>query len=87
MCVYTTCMIFVNLCRQFFFLFWEVGPGIQETHAALVRSNFPMRPQCGIFYYEMKVLSKGDDGFIGIGFCCSSNKLERLPGKIYMHIR
>ncbi|KAI8078456.1 concanavalin A-like lectin/glucanase domain-containing protein [Thamnidium elegans] len=57
-----------------------IGPGIQETHAALVRSNFPMRPQCGIFYYEMKVLSKGDDGFIGIGFCCSSNKLERLPG-------
>ncbi|KAL9542792.1 hypothetical protein MBANPS3_008429 [Mucor bainieri] len=57
-----------------------IGPGKQETHAALARSNFPMRPQCGIFYYEMKVISKGDDGYIGIGFCAASNKVERLPG-------
>ncbi|GAN02390.1 ran-binding protein 10-like [Mucor ambiguus] len=57
-----------------------IGPGKQETHAALARSNFPMRPQCGIFYYEMRVLSKGDDGYIGIGFCAASNKVERLPG-------
>lgn len=39
-----------------------------------------MRPQCGIFYYEMKVISKGEDGYIGIGFCCAENKTERLPG-------
>ncbi|CEG84156.1 hypothetical protein RMATCC62417_18001 [Rhizopus microsporus] len=59
----------------------DVGrPGKQETHAALARSNFPMRPQCGIFYYEMKVISKGEDGYIGIGFCCAENKTERLPG-------
>jgi hypothetical protein len=58
----------------------SLGPGKQETHAALARSNFPMRHQCGIFYFEMKVISKGDDGYIGIGFCCASNKLERLPG-------
>ncbi|EPB86276.1 hypothetical protein HMPREF1544_06918 [Mucor circinelloides 1006PhL] len=57
-----------------------IGPGKQETHAALARSNFPMRPQCGIFYYEMRVISKGDDGYIGIGFCAASNKVERLPG-------
>lgn len=57
-----------------------IGPGKQETHAALARSNFPMRYQCGIFYYEMKVISKGDDGYIGMGFCSDSNKLERLPG-------
>lgn len=63
-----------------FFSFCNQGPGKQETHAALARSNFPMRPQCGIFYYEMKVISKGDDGYIGIGFCAASNKVERLPG-------
>lgn len=40
-----------------------------------------MRPQCGLFYYEMKVISKGDDGYIGIGFCAATNKLERLPGR------
>ncbi|KAI9473628.1 MAG: hypothetical protein EXX96DRAFT_578714 [Benjaminiella poitrasii] len=58
----------------------KTSPGKQETHAALVRANFPMRPQCGLFYFEMKVISKGDDGYIGIGFCAATNKLERLPG-------
>jgi hypothetical protein len=57
-----------------------IGPGKQETHAAAARSNFPMRFQCGIFYYETRIISKGNDGYIGIGFCAASNKLERLPG-------
>ncbi|KAG0171165.1 hypothetical protein DFQ29_008975 [Apophysomyces sp. BC1021] len=39
-----------------------------------------MRPQCGIYYFEMRVISKGDDGYIGIGFCGTDNKLNRLPG-------
>ncbi|KAI9362698.1 hypothetical protein BD770DRAFT_359510 [Pilaira anomala] len=56
------------------------GPGLEEADAALVRSNFPMRSQTGIFYFEMKVISKGAHGFIGIGFCYGENNLERLPG-------
>ncbi|ORZ01158.1 concanavalin A-like lectin/glucanase domain-containing protein [Syncephalastrum racemosum] len=56
------------------------GPGKTESHAASVRSNFPMRRQCGIYYFEMQVLSKGEDGFIGIGFCSPENELDRLPG-------
>ncbi|KAI9489369.1 hypothetical protein BDB00DRAFT_843484 [Zychaea mexicana] len=56
------------------------GPGKTETHAASVRSNFPIRRQCGVYYYEIKVLSKGEDGFIGIGFCSGKNGLDRLPG-------
>lgn len=39
-----------------------------------------MRRQCGIYYFEMQVLSKGEDGFIGIGFCSPENELDRLPG-------
>lgn len=71
-----------NCCSLF------IGPGKQDTHAALVRSNFPMRPQCGIFYFEAKIVSKGDDGYIGIGFCAETNKLERLPGNnIYIYSR
>ncbi|CAO3638217.1 unnamed protein product [Cunninghamella echinulata] len=57
-----------------------IGPGKQEEHAGTVRSNFPMRPQCGIYYFEIFVKSKGDDGYIGIGFCSEKNKLNRLPG-------
>ncbi|KAI9264298.1 hypothetical protein BDA99DRAFT_508942 [Phascolomyces articulosus] len=57
-----------------------IGPGKSETHAASVKANFPMRRQCGIYYYEMHVISKGDDGYIGIGFCGEENELDRLPG-------
>ncbi|KAI9497796.1 hypothetical protein BDB00DRAFT_784331 [Zychaea mexicana] len=57
-----------------------IGPGKSETHAASVRANFPMRRQCGIYYYEMHVISKGDDGYIGFGFCGEDNELDRLPG-------
>ncbi|CAO3660215.1 unnamed protein product [Umbelopsis ramanniana] len=39
-----------------------------------------MRPQCGIFYFEVEIVSKGRDGYIGIGFCWQSNLLNRLPG-------
>ncbi|KAI9285909.1 concanavalin A-like lectin/glucanase domain-containing protein [Umbelopsis sp. AD052] len=57
-----------------------VGVGKDDTDAASVRANFPMRPQCGIFYFEVEIVSKGRDGYIGIGFCWQSNLLNRLPG-------
>lgn len=57
------------------------GPGRSEIHAAAARSNHPIRHQCGIYYFEMLVKAKGEDGFIGIGFCGRNNKLDRLPGK------
>ncbi|CAM0138250.1 unnamed protein product [Umbelopsis sp. WA50703] len=57
-----------------------VGVGKDDTDAASVRANFPMRSQCGIFYFEVEIVSKGRDGYIGIGFCWQSNLLSRLPG-------
>lgn len=57
-----------------------IGPGKQELHAALARTNFPMRQQCGLFYFEIHIQSKGEDGFVGIGFCRAENNLGRLPG-------
>lgn len=38
--------------------------GAQKTHdeAAAVRTDFPMPRQCGIYYYEITVMSKGKDG-------------------------
>ncbi|KAI8060754.1 hypothetical protein BC940DRAFT_350428 [Gongronella butleri] len=56
------------------------GPGRTEAHAGAIRSNFAVPRSCGLFYYEIKVLSKGDDGYIGIGFCTRDNDLNRLPG-------
>ncbi|KAG0188374.1 hypothetical protein DFQ28_004950 [Apophysomyces sp. BC1034] len=50
--------------------------GEDDSDMATVRANFPMRPQCGIFYFEVEVLSQGCD----IGFCWSSHVLGQQPG-------
>jgi hypothetical protein len=40
--------------------------GTQKTHdeAAAVRADFPMPRQCGIYYFEITVISKGKDGYV-----------------------
>ena len=45
-----------------------------------MRAKHPIPPQCGLFYFEVTVVSKGRDGFIGIGFASSAVSLQRLPG-------
>ncbi|KAF1835327.1 SPRY-domain-containing protein [Decorospora gaudefroyi] len=57
--------------------------GTQKTHdeAAAVRADFPMPRQCGIYYYEITVVSKGKEGrMIGIGFSGPKVALSRIPG-------
>lgn len=52
-----------------------------DRDAASVRANFPM-PQrhCAIYYWETLIISKGQHGYIGVGFCLKSVNLQRLPG-------
>ncbi|KAI9810242.1 MAG: hypothetical protein M1827_006376 [Pycnora praestabilis] len=41
------------------------GPGKPHEHeAAAVRADHPMSPQCGIYYYEVTVISKGKEGYV-----------------------
>ncbi|KAF2128100.1 SPRY-domain-containing protein [Dothidotthia symphoricarpi CBS 119687] len=57
--------------------------GAQKSHdeAAAVRADFPMPRQCGIYYYEVTVMSKGKDGrMIGVGFAGPKVALSRIPG-------
>ncbi|KAF1924786.1 ran-binding protein [Didymella exigua CBS 183.55] len=57
--------------------------GSQKTHdeAASVRADCPMPRQCGIYYYEVTVVSKGKDGrMIGVGFSGPKVALTRIPG-------
>ncbi|KAI9321816.1 concanavalin A-like lectin/glucanase domain-containing protein, partial [Dichotomocladium elegans] len=56
------------------------GAGKDDSDISAVRANFPFRPQCGLFYYEVEIVSKGVDGHIGIGFCWASTALDKLPG-------
>ena len=57
------------------------GPVNKHEHeAAAVRAQYSMPPQCGIYYFEVTILSKSKDGMIGVGFSSSKASLERLPG-------
>ncbi|KAJ3332208.1 Ran-binding protein 9 [Blyttiomyces sp. JEL0837] len=56
------------------------GPGSDDIHAASIRANHPIPPQCGIYYFEVTVISKGRDGWMGIGLCEKDVDLNRLPG-------
>ncbi|ORZ14156.1 hypothetical protein BCR42DRAFT_354593 [Absidia repens] len=57
------------------------GTGI-EGDASSVRSNYSVKPQCGLFYYEVKIEASDEnsDGHISIGFCDDYSRLDRLPG-------
>ncbi|KAF9886410.1 hypothetical protein FE257_011442 [Aspergillus nanangensis] len=51
-----------------------------DHEAAAVRADNPMPPQCGIYYFEITILSKPKEGMIGIGFSSNKASVERLPG-------
>ncbi|EEH48242.1 uncharacterized protein PADG_04326 [Paracoccidioides brasiliensis Pb18] len=56
------------------------NPFKHEHEAASCRANHPMPPQCGIYYFEVTVLSKPKEGMICVGFTSNKASLERLPG-------
>jgi Ran-binding protein 9/10 len=57
-----------------------VGPGRNDSDAASIRSNIPIPPQVGIYYFEVRVNSRGKDGYIAAGFAIKSASLARLTG-------
>ncbi|CAG8609520.1 6651_t:CDS:2, partial [Diversispora eburnea] len=57
-----------------------IGPGMNDSETAAIRANHSMPPQCGLFYFEIDIINKGEEGSIGIGFCTKQTPLNRLPG-------
>jgi len=59
-----------------------VGPSkVSDHEAAATRTDHPMPPQCGIYYYEVNIISsKGKEGMIAVGFAGATSSLEKLPG-------
>ncbi|EEQ86752.1 ran-binding protein [Blastomyces dermatitidis ER-3] len=51
-----------------------------DHEAASCRADHPMPPQCGIYYFEVTIMSKPKDGMICVGFTSNKASLERLPG-------
>ncbi|RIB00987.1 concanavalin A-like lectin/glucanase domain-containing protein [Gigaspora rosea] len=40
-----------------------------DYKAVIIRANNPIPSECGIFYFEIKIINKGKNRMIGIGYC------------------
>ncbi|MEE6464919.1 hypothetical protein FKM82_006404 [Ascaphus truei] len=56
------------------------GHGKTPKDAASVRATHPIPAACGIYYFEVKIISKGRDGYMGIGLSTQGVNLNTLPG-------
>lgn len=56
------------------------GIGKGHKDAASVRAEKPIPQSCLLYYYEIKVICKGRDGYMGIGLAAENVNLQRLPG-------
>jgi hypothetical protein len=54
--------------------------GGSGDNAGMVRTNHPIPPACGIYYYEIEILSKAQKAHISIGFTAGETRLNKLPG-------
>ncbi|KAI9512293.1 SPRY-domain-containing protein [Russula earlei] len=54
--------------------------GGSTDNAAMARTNHPIPPACGIYYYEIEILSKTPKAHISIGFAAGDTRLNKLPG-------
>ncbi|EIE25153.1 SPRY-domain-containing protein [Coccomyxa subellipsoidea C-169] len=57
-----------------------IGPGSADKDAACVRANTYVPLSQAIYYFEVQIISKGRDGYIGVGFCTADVNMDRLPG-------
>ena len=56
------------------------GHGKTHKDASSVRATNPIPASCGIYYFEVKIVSKGRDGYMGVGLCAQGVNMNRLPG-------
>ena len=56
------------------------GPGRSNKDTGSVRADCMVPASCPIYYFEVKIVNKGRDGFIGVGLSRSDVSLNRMPG-------
>lgn len=56
------------------------GVGKGHKDAAAVRATHPIPSSCLLYYFEIKIISKGRDGYMGIGLAAQGVSNQRLPG-------
>ena len=45
-----------------------------------MRATHPIPASCGLYYFEVKIISKGRDGYMGVGLSAQGVNMNRLPG-------
>ncbi|XP_065207671.1 ran-binding protein 9 isoform X2 [Planococcus citri] len=78
---YSLCVV-EDLSPSRVFYEGRISAGHGKTHkdAASVRATYPIPPACGLYYFEVKIVSKGRDGYMGIGLSGQGVNMNRLPG-------
>jgi hypothetical protein len=56
------------------------GEGRTDEDAAAIRSDLSIPGTTPFYYFEIKIINTGKEGFIGIGLCSQNVDLDRLPG-------
>ncbi|KAG1688797.1 Ran-binding protein 9 [Nymphon striatum] len=56
------------------------GVGKGHKDAASIRATHPIPASCGLYYFEVKIVSKGREGYMGIGLSAQGVNMNRLPG-------
>ena len=56
------------------------GVGKGHKDAAAVRATHPIPVSCLLYYFEIRIISKGRDGYMGIGLSAHNVNMQRLPG-------
>ena len=57
-----------------------IGPGETDLQAATILTNHPAPIDWPLYFFEVLIVSKGVEGFIGVGFTTEEVSLSRLPG-------
>ncbi|KAF0344412.1 SPRY-domain-containing protein [Gigaspora margarita] len=56
------------------------GPGIDDTQAESISTDFSVPPEVLLYYFEVDIIDKGEHGYIGVGFAKNLDILDILPG-------
>ncbi|KAJ2498674.1 hypothetical protein GGH96_004105 [Coemansia sp. RSA 1972] len=56
------------------------GPGRHDTDASMILTDVCIPSRTGVYYYEVYIKSRGQNGYIGIGMARSGMVATRLPG-------
>jgi len=70
---------YIGLSQNYLRVIYK-GYGKTPKDASSVRATHFIPASCGLYYYEVKIISKGRDGYMGIGLSMQQVSTNRLPG-------